>query len=90
MDKATLIDKLAFRAGLSKTQTQKAVDELLDLIADTLDNGEIIDLGGFGVFDVEVLPDSVLSNPHTGQISTTKPKKRVRFKAGSELAGEIS
>ncbi|MBI3220472.1 MAG: HU family DNA-binding protein [Bacteroidetes bacterium] len=90
MNKKTIIDKLALRANLTKDQATKALEELMDLVTDTLENGDVVDLGGFGVFDVETVSSNTGTNPHTGQPVGGKPRKRVRFKAGADLDGSIN
>lgn len=90
MKKDEVIQTLAARTGFSKDQITKTVDELLDLIGDTLDNNGFVDLGGFGVFDVELAPTVSGTNPHTGQPQLSKPRRRPRFKAGAELSGKVN
>lgn len=50
--RADLIDAIAKRAGITRSATQKIVDELFGLMAEDLSKGETIDLSGFGTFGV--------------------------------------
>jgi len=90
MNKKEIIEKLAFRTGQTKAEAQKSLESFLDLITDTLQNGEKITLVGFGTFDVQQVQGRTGRNPQTGQPMQIKPKKRVRFKAGAELSGAVN
>lgn len=90
MNKKKIIELLAFRTGQTKAQAQKSLESLIDLITDTLQNGEKVTLTGFGTFEVQHVPGRSGRNPGTGQQIQIKPKKRVRFKAGAELSGAVN
>lgn len=90
MNKKEIIEKLAFRTGQTKAQAQKSLESLIDLITDTLQNGEKVTLIGFGTFEVQHVAGRTGRNPQTGQPMQIKPKKRVRFKAGAELSGAVN
>jgi len=44
-----------------------------------------VTLIGFGTFSVQHVSERTARNPQTGKPVQVKPKKKVRFKAGSEL-----
>lgn len=90
MNKKEVIEKLASRTGFSQDEISKLIDEFLDLITDTLDNNDNVDLEGFGVFYTEVAPTVSGVNPHTGQAQLSNPRRRARFKAGAELNSSVS
>lgn len=90
MTKQQIIDALAFRTGQTKAEAKKSLESLIDLITDTLQNGEKVTLTGFGTFDVQQSAGRTGRNPQTGQLMQIKPKKRVRFKAGAELSGAVN
>lgn len=90
MNKNEIIETLVTRTGFDPEQIEKMLDELLDLITDTLDNNGVIDLGGFGVFDVEMAAARTGVDPHTGQAQLSNPRRRARFKAGVELGAAVN
>ena len=53
MNKAELITAVSEKTGLSKKDSEKAVNAALDTITETLEIGEKVQLVGFGVFDVK-------------------------------------
>lgn len=90
MNKKEIIEKLAFRTGQTQAQAKKSLESLIDLITDTLQNGEKVTLVGFGTFDVHHVSGRTGRNPQTGQPMQIKPKKKVRFKAGAELSSAVN
>ena len=53
MTKADLIDAVYEEIGLSKRESAKIVETMLDIIKETLENGENIKLSGFGCFNIQ-------------------------------------
>lgn len=53
MNKAELIAAVAEKTGLSKKDSEKAVNAAFDTIAANLEVGEKVQLVGFGVFDIK-------------------------------------
>ena len=49
MNKADLIDAVATKTGLGKTQASSAVESFLDVISEALTRGESVSLVGFGI-----------------------------------------
>lgn len=86
MNKSELIDAMADQAGLTKTDTKKALDAFISATSGALKGGERVALVGFGSFSVTVRNARTGRNPQTGKEITIPEKKVVKFKAGSELA----
>ena len=85
MNKAELVATVAEKAGLSKKDSEKAVNAVLDTITGALETGEKVQLVGFGVFDVKVRGARVGRNPKTKE-EIAIPESRVpQFKAGKAL-----
>ena len=90
MNKAELIAAVAEKAGLSKKDSEKAVNATLDTITSTLEIGEKVQLVGFGVFDVKVRGARIGRNPKTKE-EIAIPESRVpQFKAGKALKDSIA
>ena len=85
MNKAELVDVIAKRTGGTKADTERHLDEMLGVIADTLAEGQELRLTGFGTFAVSQRKARRGRNPQTGlaiQIpATTVPV----FRAGVQL-----
>ena len=57
MNKAELIATVAEKTGLSKKDSEKAVNATFDTITANLEVGEKVQLVGFGVFDIKELTE---------------------------------
>lgn len=86
MNKSELIDALAAKAGLSKTDAKKALDAFTSVVAESLKGGDKVALVGFGTFSVVEKGARTGINPATKQPITIAAKKVAKFKAGADLA----
>ena len=89
MNKAELISKIADDAGITKTQSNMAVDSFVEAVTKTLKGGGKVTLVGFGTFSVSKRAARNGRNPQTGAVIKIKAKKVARFKAGKELQGKL-
>jgi len=90
MNKAQLIDAMAAKAGLTKTDTKKALEAFMESVSDALKAGDRVGLVGFGSFSVVKRKARTGRNPKTRQKIQIPAKKTVRFKAGSELSNGVN
>ncbi len=90
MNKAELIAAVAESAGLSKKDSEKAVNATFTAITEALEAGEKVSLVGFGAFDVKDRPARVGRNPRTKE-EVEIPASRVPvFKAGKALKDTVA
>ena len=80
MNKAELINSIASKTGMSKTDSKKALDAVFTSIDDALRNGERISIQGFGSFGISHRKARIGRNPRTGERLTIPAKNVVRFK----------
>lgn len=85
MNKAELIAQVARKADLSKKDSEKAVNAILDTITACLESGEKVQLVGFGVFDVKERGVRVGRNPKTREEIEIPASRVPQFKAGKAL-----
>ena len=85
MNKAELIAEVAVKAGLSKKDSEKAVNAALDTITASLTNGEKVQLVGFGVFDIKERAARIGRNPRTKEEVEIAASRVPQFKAGKAL-----
>lgn len=90
MNKATLIDKIAKDAGITKNAAATAVDSLIHGITGALKKNQRVTLVGFGTWGVSKRKARTGRNPQTGETIKIKAKKAVRFKAGKQLEGALN
>lgn len=85
MNKTELIAKVAETAELTKKDATKAVDAVLDAIAESLKSGDKVSLIGFGNFEVRERAARKGRNPQTGEEIDIASSKIPAFKPGKEL-----
>ena len=90
MNKAELIAAVAEKTGLSKKDSEKAVNAAIDSIVDTLVAGEKVSIVGFGAFDVKERGVRVGRNPKTREEIEIPASKVPFFKAGKALKDAVA
>ena len=90
MNKAELIADVAARTGLSKKDSEKAVNAALDSITATLKEGSKVQLVGFGVFDVKERGVRMGRNPKTKEEIEIPASRVASFKVGKALRNAVS
>jgi len=90
MNKAELIDAVAASADFDKSTATRAVQAVLDGIADGLKKGEQIVLVGFGTFAVKTRAARTGRNPKTGAEIQIPSSRVPGFKAGKALKDSLN
>jgi len=85
MNKAELINKVSEQTNVTQKVAKVIVDTLFDGMKESLQNGERIEIRGFGSFMVRNYGGYKGRNPKTGEIVEVPPKKLPFFKVGKEL-----
>ncbi len=85
MIKQDIVNEVVQRTGLPKAKAEQAVESIFDKMKQALEQGERIELRGFGVFQVRPRKTGIGRNPRTGRQVTIPPGRAVRFKPGKEL-----
>ena len=90
MNKQDLIGQVADRAGLSRTDSARAVETMLEVITSALKRGDEVRLVGFGNFSVTRRKASTGRNPRTGEPMQIKESTQPKFKAGKGLKDSVN
>ena len=90
MNKAEFISAIAEKAGITKSDANKAIDAFMEVTGDLLKKGEGITLVGFGTFSVKQRPARTGRNPQTCAKMKIAAKKAVKFKAGATLVRKVN
>jgi DNA-binding protein HU-beta len=85
MNKAQLIDAIASKTAMTKSDSGAALGALTDALTAALKKGERISFPGFGTFSVTNRKARKGRNPRTGETIDIKAKNVVKFKASSKL-----
>ena len=89
MNKAELIAAVAEKAGLSKKDSEAAVTAALDAITAALEDGDKVQLVGFGSFEIKKRAARTGRNPRTNEPVEIPAAKLPVFKAGKALKDAI-
>ncbi len=90
LTKADLINKLYESEVLSKAEAVKAVEAVIEIIKETLEDGENVLISGFGKFTVKDKKARRGRNPHTGEDLILAPRRVVTFKPSGVLRNKIN
>lgn len=89
MNKLELIQALKDATDLTKPQAATIVDIFFNGMADTLSNGDRVEIRGLCSFFVKEYDGYTGRNPTTGEKVKIKPKKLPFFKPGKELKDRV-
>lgn len=91
MTKSELVAVLAGKqCHLSYEVVENAMKEVFESMNKALQNGERIEIRGFGSFDLRHRATRNARNPKTGAIVITNSKYIVHFKPGKELKEKVN
>ncbi len=85
MTKADLVETVAKEAEMTKKDAEKLVEIIFDTIIETLNQGEKIELRGFGSFRLRERNARQGRNPKTGEAVEIPAKRVAYFKPGKDL-----
>ncbi|MCK5719631.1 MAG: integration host factor subunit beta [Thiomargarita sp.] len=91
MTKSKLIEELVLKqSSLSHKDIDLSVKTILELMVEALENGERVEIRGFGSFSLHERAARQGRNPKTGDL-VDLPKKYVpHFKPGKELRSRVN
>lgn len=90
MNKTELIAAVAANAGMSKKDSEKAVNAVFETITAALAAGDKVQLVGFGTFDVKERAARQGQNPRTKETITIAATRIAGFKAGKSLKDAVA
>ncbi|MFN3816530.1 integration host factor subunit alpha [Brevundimonas sp.] len=87
--RADLCEAVHEELGLSRQECSNLVERTLDLIVDSLEQGETVKLSGFGVFQVREKRARMGRNPKTGEPATITPRRVISFRASQIMKTKV-
>jgi DNA-binding protein HU-beta len=87
--KSELVEQVADRAELTRSDASKAVDAMLSTVEDALRRGSDVTVSGFGKFHVSDRAPRAGVNPRTGERIQIAASRVPRFTAGSALKSAV-
>ena len=90
MNKSELIDAVAESAGLSKADSTRALDSIVDVLSSALSKGDQVSIVGFGTFLVRRRNARTGRNPQTGAEIQIAAANVPAFKPGKALKDAVN
>ena len=85
MTKADLVEQVAEKTGLTRTDVAATVDAFLDAVRKSLETGSNIEIRGFGTFKIKPRKARKARNPRTGEVVPVPDRKIPVFKPSNEF-----
>jgi integration host factor subunit beta len=84
--KADIVDAVYDKTGMNRKEISAVMDLIINEIKTALLDRYVIELRGFGTFEVKTRKARMRArNPRTGEIITIRPHGNVSFRPGREL-----
>lgn len=90
MNKAELIEAIANETGISKKNIDAALKSFVNVVSDTLQKKDKVQLIGFGTFETAERAARTGHNPATGKAIKIAASTSVKFKAGAALKEKVN
>jgi integration host factor subunit alpha len=90
LTKAQIIEMIAEQNGFAKNKNLQLVENLIEIIKQTLESGDVVQVSGFGKFCVRNKGQRRGRNPSTGSVLMLPARKAVRFKCSGKLRDKIN
>jgi integration host factor subunit beta len=88
--KAEIVDSIYEKTGMNRKEIRSIVDLFIDEIKDALIKRMVIELRGFGTFEVKIRKGRQKArNPKTGETVTINSHGIAAFRAGRELKRDV-
>ena len=89
MTKKDIVMKVSNDTNVAQIDVKKVVQKTLDVVVESLERGETVELRNFGVFKVKNRRGRIGRNPRTGEEVQVPEKKVVVFKPGLILKSKV-
>ena len=85
MTKADIVEHIATKTGLTKTDTSLVLEGIIETLKDALVAGQTVEIRGFGTFRIRPRAARRARNPRTGDPVDIPPRFVPTFKPSREL-----
>lgn len=89
LTRADLAESLHRQIGLSRADSARVVEQVLELVCEALADGENVKISGFGTFVLRDKGERVGRNPKTGVEVPIAPRRVLTFRASQMMRDRI-
>lgn len=90
MNKSDLVKILSGKMAVSHRDALYLIDIFTQSLTEMLEEGESLQLQGFGTFSLWKQTERVGRNPKTGEVYLIPPRSSVKFKPGKNLLKDLN
>jgi integration host factor subunit alpha len=90
LTRSDLMEALYHEVGLSRKYSAEMVEQVLEEVISSLENGDNVKLSAFGNFSLRSKSERMGRNPKTGEEVPITPRKVLTFKASNILKDRIN
>ena len=89
LTRADLAEAVHQEVGLTRQDCADLVERTLEMIAEALQQGQVVKLSGFGVFQVRDKRARMGRNPKTGEPAAIDPRRVITFRASQVMKARV-
>lgn len=90
LTRADLAERLNEEIGLSRAESARIVESILDKMSEALADGENVKISGFGSFLLRDKAERVGRNPKTGVVVPISSRRVLTFRASQSLRERVA
>jgi DNA-binding protein HU-beta len=90
MNKEQLVAKIAEKASVTKKEANQILDATIEIVMDTVVEGEKLTLVGFGTFEARERKERQGRNPQTGDVITIPATRVPVFSPGKLFKDKVA
>ena len=90
MNRTELIDAVSADTGLTRNQSEAALDAIVYQVTTGVRGGNPVRITGFGTFKLRERPARTVRNPQTGEKLRAKASKGIGFTPGTKLREDLN
>lgn len=88
--KREIVLTISKKTGIKKKMVAPIVEQVFEVMRNSMEEGNRIEIRGFGVFDVKEYKAKPARNPRTGEEVFVEAHKKPYFKPGKELRVRVN
>lgn len=89
LTKAEIVDHLSREIGINKREAKEIVELFFKTVCDSLTQGHLVKLSGFGNFTLHDKNERPGRNPKTGEEIPVSARRVVTFRSGQKLRARV-
>lgn len=90
LTRADLAETIHGKVGLSRAESARMVETILDMMSDALERGENVKISGFGTFVLRDKAERIGRNPKTGIEVPITPRRVLTFRPSQGMREQVA